>query len=70
MPPRAFMERSHIELRSARMHDCASLVEHMPHSVLEKACLRGGVFQRTAKLALWRKGVCHGQQLCSPLEAT
>lgn len=34
LPCRAFIERSHIELSSARMFDATSLVEHMPHSVL------------------------------------
>lgn len=50
------MERSHIELSSARMFDAASLVEHMPHSVLGRLCLCGGLFHRAATLAMGRKG--------------
>lgn len=34
LPRRAIIQRSHIELSSARMFDAASIVEHMPHSVL------------------------------------
>lgn len=34
LPGGAFMQGSHIELSSARMFDAASVVEHMPHSVL------------------------------------
>lgn len=34
LPRRAVTQRSHIELSSATMFDAASLVEHMPHSVL------------------------------------
>lgn len=42
LPCRAFIERSPVELSSARMFDATSLVEHMPHSVLGR--LRGGFF--------------------------
>lgn len=34
LPGGPFMQGSHIELSSARMFDAASVVEHMPHSVL------------------------------------
>lgn len=54
LPRRAFTERSHIELSSARMFDAASLVEHMPHCVLGRLCLCGGLFHRV--VATRRKG--------------
>lgn len=56
LPCRAFIERSAVELSSARMFDATSLAEHMPHSVLGR--LRGGFFSRLkpASLAIGRKG--------------
>lgn len=40
LPRRAITQRSHIELSSARMFDAASIVEHMPHSVLVRLFTR------------------------------
>lgn len=40
LPRRAIIQRSHIELSSARMFDAASIVEHMPHSVLVRLFAR------------------------------
>lgn len=57
LPCRAFTERSHIKLSSARMFDAASLVEHMPHSVSGRLCLYGCLFfYRAVTLAIGRKG--------------
>lgn len=60
LPCRAFTERSHIELSSARMFDAASLVEHMPHSVLGRLCLCGGLFPQSCNSGHGEEGLVRG----------
>lgn len=69
LPRRAFMERSLIELSSARMFDAASLVEHMPHSVLGRPLFVRWPFFTGLQLWPWGGRAGQGQQLSGPLWA-
>lgn len=51
------MERSHIELSSARMFDATSLVKHMPHCVLGRLCLCGGLFPHSCDSSHGEEGL-------------
>lgn len=57
LPHRVIIERSNIELSSARIFDAASFVEHMPHSVLGRLFVWCVVFfPKAAALAMGSKG--------------
>lgn len=74
LPAGAFTQGSRIELSSARMFDAASVLEHMPHSVLVRLFAHEVFFfflPPLSKLLLWPWGgrAGQGQQLSARLEA-